>query len=399
MLFRSEVRRFAVIVGNNEGFAGSQSLYFAEQDAKKMKNVLTTLGGVEEGDVRLLLGRNRNELLTTLGLLRTPITDAKLRGDETVLYFYYSGHGDKDQLQLGRTWVTWDELTELLEKSGAHVRVAFVDACQSGSMTRQKGGTMAESFVGEVSERLDWRGSYFMTSSAGDESSQESNEIGGSYFTHFLASALAGTGDVDGDGKVTLNEAYDTVYQETVYRTSTTRGGAQHPMQDSSLSGSGDLVVTELDRPGGTLIFPGDNVGTYAVFDVDRRMFVAEVDVGGSERRLSVRPGHYLVQRRFPTHLAVADVSVGKGASTRVLPTSFRALEYEDDVAKGSVAKVIREGNLPKVSIRGILGGRGFGPEAQAQYFPSTPAAGVDARLHWRDGRWASCSSASCRGA
>ncbi len=387
----AEVRRWAVVVGNNEGFTGTRSLYFAEHDAKKMKSILTSLGDVTEADTRLLLGRNRAELLTTLGGLKQPITDAKLRGDETVLYFYYSGHADAQQLQLGRTWLTYAELEEVLERSGADVRVAFVDACQSGALTRTKGGTMAPSFVLEVNESLTYRGSVFLTSSSGDEASQESNEIGGSYFTHFLASALSGAADGDRDGRVTLAEAYQYVYHETLYRTAATRGGPQHPTQENTLSGTGELVITELDRSGATLVFPGDQAGSFAVFDVDRRMFVAEVDIRDVDRKLSLRPGRYLVQRRYPTHLAVADVSLSRGADVRLSPAMFQASEYEDDVAKGSVEKLIREGNLPTLSVRTLLGGRGFGEDTvKQQYFPDTPIAGGEARFHWRDGRWAS---------
>lgn len=387
----AEVQRWAVIVGNNEGFTSSRPLYFAEQDAKKVRTVLTSLGDVDDDDVRMLLGRNRSEILTTLAALRTPIADAKARGDQTVLYFYYSGHGDADQLQLGRTWLTYPELEELLLRSGADVRVAFVDACQSGALTRMKGGTIAPPFEVDLSERLDTSGSYIITSSTGDEASQESDEIGGSYFTHFLASALTGAGDADGDGRVTLLETYQHVFHETLYRTAGTQGGPQHPTYASKLSGTGDLVLTELGRTGAFLTFSADNPGSFAVFDVERRMFLAEVDVVGVDRQLSVRPGRYLVQRRYPTHLAVADVSLLRGGGVRLAASAFRALEYEEDVAKGSVDKLIRQGNLPRVSGRSLLGGRGFADEAVAlQYFPNTLAAGAEARFNWRDGKWAS---------
>jgi hypothetical protein len=390
----AEVQRWAVIVGNNEGFVNSRALYFAEQDAKKVRSVLTSLGDVDEGDVRMLLGRNRSEILTTLAALRTPIAEAKARGDQTVLYFYYSGHGDADQLQLGRTWLTYPELEELLLRSGADVRVAFVDACQSGALTRTKGGTIAPPFDVDLSERLDTSGSYIITSSTGDEASQESDEIGGSYFTHFLASALTGAADADGDGRVTLLETYQHVFHETLYRTAGTQGGPQHATYGSNLSGTGDLVLTELDRTGAFLIFDAGNPGSFAVFDVERRMFLAEVDVGGGaagDRRLSLRPGRYLVQRRYPTHLAVADVSLARGGSVRLGAPAFRALEYEADVAKGSVTRLIRQGNLPRVSVRTLLGARGFADEqVTLQYFPNTLAAGAESRFNWRDGKWAS---------
>jgi hypothetical protein len=382
------VQRFAVVVGNNEGFAGSRPLYFAEHDAEKMESVLTTLGDVDR--VELLLGENRNEILTRLALVRGPIAEAKARGDETVLYFYYSGHADDRQLQLGRTFLTWEELEDLLERSGADVRVAFVDACQSGNI-RLKGGTLAPGFVTELSERLDSKGTVIITSSAGDEASQESNEIGGSYFTHFLASGLTGAADVDGDERVTLAETYQHVYHETVYRTSQTRGGTQHPELKSKIESNGELVLTELARAGASLLFPASNPGEFAVFDVERKMFVAEVVVAGSDRRVSLRPGRYLVQRRYPTHLAVATVSLAEKGAATVSPDAFRALEYEDDVAKGVIDRTIRRAELPRTSVRMLLGGRGFmGDAASTQYFPNTPAAGAEARIWWRDGRWAS---------
>lgn len=385
------VRRFAVVVGNNEGFSSNRTLYFAEQDARKIDGLLGSLGGVAPDDRRLLLGRGRNELLNQLAAIREPIAAARAGGDQTVLYFFYSGHADEKQLQLGRSWLTWGELEELLSRSGADVRVAFVDACQSGTLTRSKGGTLAPGFVLDVADRLDSTGTVIITSSNDDEASQESNEIGGSYFTHFLASALSGTADEDEDGRVSLAEAYRYVYHETVFRTSTTRGGAQHPMYQWDLSGSGDIVLTELERAGSTLVFPASSPGTYAVFDVDRRMFVAEVEVAGTERRLSVRPGRYQVQKRLPTWLAVADLSLPAHGSTTLGPERFRRGEYEDDVAKGAIDQSIRRAKMPLWSVHMAVGGRSFFDETvAAQYFPATPAAGIHMRWNWRDFRYLS---------
>lgn len=388
-LAHAGVRRFAVIVGNNEGEAANRTLYFAEQDAKKVDALLTTLGGVDGGDRTLLLGRTRNELLHAMADVRGPIADARAAGDQTVLYFYYSGHADDRQLQLGRSWVTWPELEALLTQSGADVRVAFVDACQSGTLTRSKGGTMAPGFVFDVAERLDSTGTVIITSSTGDEASQESNEIGGSYFTHFLASALSGTADEDGDGRVSLGETYRYVYHETVYRTSSTRGGAQHPTYEWDLAGSGDVILTELERAGSTLVFPANNAGTFAIFDVDRRMFVAEVQVGSGERRVSVRPGRYQIQERFPTWLAVADLTLQAHDTVAVTTDRFRRGEYEDDVAKGAISAEIRRAKLPRVAVHGMIGGRGFLDSTfQAEYFPSSPSAGVEVRFNYRDNRY-----------
>ena len=66
-----------------------------------------------------------------------------------------------------------------------------------------------------------------IASSSADEESQESDDIGASFFTHYLASGLLGDADSSGDGKVTLAEAYTYAYARTVGETAETRAGAQ----------------------------------------------------------------------------------------------------------------------------------------------------------------------------
>lgn len=387
----ADVRRWAVVVGNNEGFVSSDPLYFAELDARKVELLLTSQGGVASGDMRVLLGRGRNDVVQALVALSEPIARARAAGEQTALFFYYSGHADGQQLQLGRGGLAWTDLERLLDDSGADVRVAFVDACQSGQLTRTKGGTLGPSFVFDVSERLDAAGSVFITSSTGDEASQESNTIGGSYFTHFLASALAGAADDNRDGLVTVAETYRYVYHQTVYQTASTRGGTQHPTYEWKLSGTGDVVLTFLDRGGGQLVFPASNPGTFAVFDTDRKLFVAEIEITDTDRRLTVPPGHYLVQQRYPTWLAVAKVSVAGRRATTLQSAQFSRFEYENDLAKGAVEKVVARARLPKLSARLGAGGRSFAdPTVATGYFPATPAAGAELRLDWRSGQWVS---------
>jgi uncharacterized caspase-like protein len=151
------VRRFALLVGNDEGGPSTEELYFAEADAEKIDRLLTTLGDVDKPDARVLLGKSRNEVLNAFGSLRSDVTAAKEHGDQTVVLFYYSGHADEEKLELGRTSVRYDELDTLLGRTGADVRIAIVDACRSGAMTRAKGGTLAPAFALNLSETLSLR--------------------------------------------------------------------------------------------------------------------------------------------------------------------------------------------------------------------------------------------------
>ncbi len=383
------VQRFAVLAGNNEGAPGMHLLYFAEDDAIKMQRVLTSVGGYQEDDVRVVLGGRRNDLLEAMTDVRRDIEAAKQRGDETLFLFYYSGHADENRLQLAHTWLGYEMLDELIERTGADVRLAFLDACQSGVMTGTKGGVKAPSFVFDISERLGASGQVVITSSSGDEASQESDEIGGSYFTHFLTSALMGAADEDADQRVTLAESYQYVYHETVYRTSGTRTGTQHPTFEWDLAGKGDVVLTDLAAARSTLRFPPEMHGIYAIFDRSRRMFVAEVDLKGRERKISLHPGGYLVQMRYPTHLEVARVNLQEGQIFDMSQARFEAVEYEEDVARGSIEQRIRKANLPRLALR-IMAGVWRPTEAQveSEYLPAIPTGGAGLRFADRKGRW-----------
>jgi hypothetical protein len=383
------VRRFAVLVGNNEGSPGMHTLYFAEDDALKMERVLTTAGGYRAEDITVLLNERRNDVMEAMIAVREEIERAEAAGDETLFLFYYSGHADEDKLQLGSTYLPYEILDGMIERSGADVRLAFLDACQSGAMTGTKGGTRAPSFVFDVTERLGASGQVIITSSSSDEASQESDEIGGSYFTHFLTSGLLGAADGDGDERVTLEEAYQYVYHETVYRTAGSRTGTQHPTYEWDLAGKGDVVLTDLSAARTTLVFPPGMQGSYAIFDRGQRMFVAEVDMGGAEQKLSLHPGTYLVQRRHPTYLEVAQVRLDEGAEFRMADATFEAVEYEEDVARGAIDKKIRKANLPRLALRlntGVL--RAANLEVEQAYMPILPAAGAGARFAWRSGSW-----------
>src|SRR5690606_19692291 len=121
--------------------------------------------------------------------------------------FYYSGHADAGELRLGASRYPMARLRERLAASPAAVRIALLDACRSGAITRTKGARRVPAFAVDTGPRAA-RGLVILTSSAKDEDSQESDRIGGSFFTHALVSGMLGEADASGDGRVTLAEAY-----------------------------------------------------------------------------------------------------------------------------------------------------------------------------------------------
>src|SRR4029077_10249454 len=101
------------------------------------------------------------------------------------------------------------------------------------------------------------KGIAVMASSTGQELSQESDALKSSYFTHHLVVALRGAGDADGDGKVSLDEAYRYAYRRTLASTARTRVGAQHATLETDLSGQGDVPATSPADAKAQLEIPG----------------------------------------------------------------------------------------------------------------------------------------------
>jgi hypothetical protein len=116
----------------------------------------------------------------------------------------------------------------------------------------------------------------FLTSSSADEAAQESDQIGSSFFTHFLITGMRGAADVSGDGTVSLTEAYEFAFDETLERITETSGGAQHPAYEINLTGTGDFVMTDLRATSAGLLLSEQLSGRFFVRIADRQL-VAEL--------------------------------------------------------------------------------------------------------------------------
>ena len=137
------------------------------------------------------------------------------------------------------------------------------------------------------------RGHAFLTSSSATEAAQESDRLQGSYFTHALVSGLRGAADASGDGKVTLNEAYQYAFDETLARTATTQGGAQHPTYDIQMAGSGDVVMTDLRETRAAIVIGPELDGRFFVRDASGRLVAELGKPKGRTAELGVEPGAY----------------------------------------------------------------------------------------------------------
>ncbi len=371
--------RVGIFVGNNVGGAGEDRLLFATQDAAKLHDVFVDVGGIRGADAILLQDAPKHAVEAAFSQVHSRLVEAKNQGIETSLIFTYSGHGDTDGIHLAGTVLTLDALRGLLDDSGADVRIAVLDSCRSGAVLRNKGGVRGATFDLNIAAETA-RGTAFLTSSAASELSQESSEVGGGFFTHFLAGALLGAADVDHSGDVTLPETYAWVHNQTASRTKSAPD-LQTPSFDFDLVGAGDVVLTTLESASAHLSFLGDLSGTYAVWDEDRHRYVAEVD-GSHPLALALRPGTYAVHRRMPAWMDEAVYSARRGETLSVLSEDFQSVPYEETAARGDLDRQARLARRPDLALRIALGARSFGETtAGTAYVPSHAVLGVQARF------------------
>ena len=354
----SGTQRFALLAGANDGGPGRTELRYAVSDAEAMATVLQELGGVAPGDTVLLVEPDTGELEVGFAQLLGMVEAAREAGDRAEVVVYYSGHSDAEGLLLAGERYGYDALRRALDEVPADVRLLVLDSCASGAMTRTKGGSFQAPFL--LDQSVDVSGYAYLTSSSADEVAQEADHIGGSYFTHFLVSGLRGGADHSADGRVTLNEAYQFAYSETLARTERSVGGAQHATYDIQLSGTGDLVVTELAATSARLLLAEELEGRLFVRDKRGDLVVELRKDAGRPLSLGLAPGDYTVLLEGPMETREAAVTLVDGEPLLLELARFRRVALAQATARGP------DPDLPVVHvpftvgiIPGKLGGRG----------------------------------------
>lgn len=319
--YADEVRRFALLVGVNDGGAERSQLRFAESDAKAVGAVLVEMGGVARTDEVYALNTNLAGLQKALDRVEKLLTTAREAGTRLELVIYYSGHSDEKGLLLGEARYPYDDFRARIESMPADVRIVVVDSCASGALIRPKGGRSRPSFLIDLSNSV--RGQAIVTSSSIDEAAQESDDLGASYFTHFLVSGLRGAADRNSDSRVTLSEAYSFAFNNTLQVTNSSASGPQHPTYDFQLMGHGELVLTAFTPRTATLELGPDIVGRVYVWNQAERLAAEAPKLFGAVTELGLSPGRYVVTVRHDGALRRADIELPRMGRRRLTAADF----------------------------------------------------------------------------
>jgi hypothetical protein len=318
------------IVASADKADGQPSLRFAERDGERIAGALRDLGDFDQ------VTRLHQPSLRVFEQALDGVEDRAARDPRLEVFIYYSGHADETGLLLGSERLTYLALRERLEHSRAAVRVAFLDACHTGHLVQAKGGVPAPGFSIDALPESHVRGAAILSASRSDELAQESGAIEGSFFTHHLSSALRGAGDRDGNGLVTLAEAYQYAYDRTLASTLPSLLGPQHPAYEYQLSGTGDLVLTRLATNRQAIAFPPRSGPTYVVTSAQGDV-VAEISPHAKRSvRVLLSPGRYRIASRDGSRARVAEIAIEtQGPDIVVDSARFKDVPSEVAFAKG----------------------------------------------------------------
>ncbi|MBN2362213.1 MAG: caspase family protein [Deltaproteobacteria bacterium] len=307
--------RFAFVVGHNSGHLDEAPLRWAEADAQRFQRALLDVGNVAPERSALLLSPDLERFRTAWTETKGKLAEARLRGEHTTLFFFFSGHGDSGTIHLGRQAVPLAEFRREMAAASSVV-VAIVDACRNDRQPRvkSKGALRAPGFDWPSDWAEQQSGLVVIASAGRGEVAQESDDLQSSLFTHHLLTGMAGSADFDGDGVVTLEELYRYGFTRTLEESHGEGAGAQHSELDMRLAGQGALVITYPRRALARLAIEPEVKGSILIIDDASGRVVSEVEQRGERPiEIAVPPGRYRVQVREQDEVRAGLVAVGPG--------------------------------------------------------------------------------------
>jgi len=209
-------KSWAIVVGI-DNYAKWPKLEYASHDAQAVADTLTGQFGFPSSQVIVL----KNEQATRNNILAAfhdRLSDDRTGRNDRVFVFF-AGHGatrqlasgrdlgyiipvDSDPKELATDAIAMTDIQNIAESMQAKHVMFVMDACYSGlGLTR--GGPSSSSFLRENARRS---ARQMLTAGGADQQVADAGPNGHSVFTWVLLQALAGKGDLNGDGLITGTE-------------------------------------------------------------------------------------------------------------------------------------------------------------------------------------------------
>ncbi|MBE6353629.1 caspase family protein [Treponema sp.] len=327
------VDRYAVFIGCNSAGKNYQKLLYAGTDAMAFQKTMAEIGGISRSNGILLLEPSRTDLDDAMNSIAKKISEKKNGSKRSEFLFYYSGHSDENSLLLGKDRYDYSELKAAINNIPSDVHVVILDSCYSGNFIRTKGGQKQKPFLVDDSSVV--KGHAYLSSSSSQEFSQESDEIGSSFFTNSMLTGLRGAADSSGDKKVTLNELYSYAFTETLAKTEKTSAGPQHPNYNITLVGSGDLVLSDITNSDSVLHIAADLTGRFIIRDENGKLISEVNKLHDSPVYLALEEGSYDVMLIERNRTRQGSFTLANGKVFKLSADSFKTVAVEDNRVRG----------------------------------------------------------------
>ncbi len=244
---------WAVVIGIDT-YPHIRQLKYAVDDARLFYEYLVKYTHIPQRNVTLLSDHE-----ATLTQIRSALgTQLKsIAGKDDMVIIFFAGHGatekdvmspDGDGLEkyllpydanpedLYATALPMREISHIFKRIQSERLVFIADSCYSGA----SGGrtiditgiraSISDSFMDRIATG---KGRVIMTASGANEVSVENDHLGHGVFTYYLVEGLKGKADADGDGLITVDEAYLYVSDKVPQAT----GQEQHPIKKGTIEG------------------------------------------------------------------------------------------------------------------------------------------------------------------
>lgn len=151
---------------------------------------------------------------------------------DDLLLLYFSGHGvldengllylavkDTQHNRLSATGIPASFIKDEMENCRSKRQILILDCCHSGAFARGKGAIGLHAITRATFEGSGGYGQVVLTATDATQYAWEGDQVIGdvetSLFTHFMIEGLhTGQADSDRDGRITLDELYDYVYEQ-----------------------------------------------------------------------------------------------------------------------------------------------------------------------------------------
>jgi hypothetical protein len=318
-----EFNRYAIIIGSNNGGPGKEKLKYSHDDVDSVANVFSELGNIAKHNIILLKDPSKKNVHKGLQNIKKNIE--KNKSGRLEFLFYYSGHSDEEGILLNTEKMYYREIKEQITRIPVDVRIVILDSCSSGVFTRYKSGKMVKSFLKINNPEI--KGHAFITSSSANELSQESDKIGGSFFTHYFTSGLRGAADANSDALITLNEAYQYAYNETIALVEKQKLLAQHPNYAFNLQGKGELVMTDIRKSSTVLIIDKNLIGRFYIRNKNEKLVIELNKLKDQPVELGLSEGDHSIVLEKDGKYYINETTLKEGVHVRLMEVNFKRID------------------------------------------------------------------------